>query len=369
MARLQTGEQSALELIYGKYSSLLYSVAVRVLGDPATAEEILQDTFFQLWQSAGKFDSAKGSLAGWLLVITRNRALSRLRRRSADCHCKENEDDLLVDLRPTALDQEIARQLVCSALTGLTEAQQEAITLAYFEGLTSTEIASRTKAPVGTVKARLRTALQSMKKRLVQPPKARVTGVTLADILITDEIFLRPRRARTLNENESLRILDQAALTSPQHLIDTFLQLAIDLCHAGTAGLSFLESSPDGTEIFRWTNLAGKLCAAVGGTTPRDFSPCGVTLDRRSPQLFAHPARYFHYFKNVKFPIVEGLVIPFDACRNIRGTVWIVSHNDRVKFDSADVSTMSTLTNYVASVLQFGKSLRPSEMPPNLGSA
>jgi hypothetical protein len=207
-----------------------------------------------------------------------------------------------------------------------------------------------------------------MKKRLVQPPEAPITDVSLADILVTDEIFSRPLRAHNQHEKESLRILNQAALTSSQHLIDTFLQLALDLCDAGTAGLSFLESNPDGTEIFRWTNLVGQLRAAVGGTTPRDFSPCGVTLDRRSPQLFAHPARYFHYFKNVKFPIVEGLVIPFDASRNIRGTVWIVSHDDRVMFDSADVSTMSTLTDYVASVLRFGRSLKSSEMLTDSGS-
>ena len=79
--RLQVGDEGALESLYRKYSSLLYSVALRILGDTAAAEEVLQDTFFQLWRNAGKFDAGRGSLTGWLLVITRSRALSFADRR------------------------------------------------------------------------------------------------------------------------------------------------------------------------------------------------------------------------------------------------------------------------------------------------
>lgn len=359
VGRLQRGDQEAFESLYGKYSVLLYSVALRILSDHAAAEEILQDTFFQLWQSAGKFDSARGSLIGWLLVITRNRALSRLRKTSGDRFSNEDEAMLLLaDLGPTALELQIARQLVSSAVLGLTKAQQEAITLAYFEGLSSTEISARTKIPVGTVKTRLRSALQSMKKTLLQPPRLK-TRVTLEDILITDEILSRPLRVRSFQrEIESLHILEQAALTSPERLIDSFLQLALDLCHAGTAGLSFLESGAEGNQIFRWTNLVGKLGAAVGGTTPRNFSPCGVTLDRESPQLFAYPARYFHYFNAVECPIVEGLVIPFHIGKNTHGTVWIVSHDEDTAFDSEDVRIMRALTEYAGAGLHLSRSLR-----------
>ena len=196
---------------------------------------------------------------------------------------------LIADLGPTALEEQIARQLVSSALLGLTTVQKEAITLSYFDGLTSTEIATRTRVPVGTVKTRLRTALYSMKKGLAQTAPG---NVSLKDILVTDEILSRPLKPRIVEqEAKSLRILERAAVTSPERLVDAFLQMALDLCHAGTAGLSFLERGADGKLIFRWTNLAGKLQGAVGGTTPRTFSPCGVTLDRNSPQVFAYPAR------------------------------------------------------------------------------
>jgi RNA polymerase sigma factor (sigma-70 family) len=360
--RLQLGDENALDSLYRKYSSLLYSVALRILGDTAAAEEVLQDTFFQLWQNAGKFDSGRGSLTGWLLVITRSRSLTRLRSTGHARFCDADEALLLADLGPTALDQQIARQLVSNALLGLPKPQQEAITLAYFEGLTSSEIALRTNVPLGTVKSRLRTALGSMKKNLHESTKSN-GETTLNDILITDQILSRPLRMRKpRQDSESLRILELAALISPERLVDAFLELALDLCDAGTAGLSFLETGPDGKQVFRWTNLAGKLQAAVGGSTPRNFSPCGVTLDRNSPQLFSKPGRYFHYFNEVDLPIVEGLVIPFHVGRDTKGTVWIVSHEEYTPFDSEDARIMTALTEYAASGFHLSRSLRSLQM-------
>jgi RNA polymerase sigma factor (sigma-70 family) len=358
VGQLQAGDEEALKSLYGMYSPLLYSVALRILGDSAAAEEVLQDTFFQLWQSAGNFDSARGSLTGWLMIITRNRALSRLRKVNTAHFGPDDEAVLLPDLGPSALEQQIARQLVSAALAGLPKAQQEAITLAYFEGFTCTEIAARTNVPVGTVKTRLRTALRSMKNSLREPARTTSREVALEDILITEQLLSRPIRARSSRQqSNSLRILEQATAGSAQHLIDAFLQLALDLCLAGTAGLSFLESGSDGNQIFRWTNLVGKLQSCVGGTTPRNFSPCGVTLDRKCAQLFANPGRYFHYFNEVEFPIVEGLVIPFRLGKDTEGTVWIVSHEKNVSFDAEDVRIMSALTEYVSSGFQLSRSI------------
>src|ERR1700680_2998672 len=81
MSRLGEGDQVALASLYKRYNSVLYSVARRIMGESASAEEVLQDTFFQLWQKAAQFDSARGSLIGWLLTIGRGRAISRVRRK------------------------------------------------------------------------------------------------------------------------------------------------------------------------------------------------------------------------------------------------------------------------------------------------
>lgn len=357
IASIAGGDQEALASVYAKYSPLLYSTALRILGDPTAAEEILQDAFFQLWLTAGKFDSARGSLIGWLLCITRTRALSRLRKTKRERFSHDADLVLLPHLGQSVLELEIARRLISSALSGLPEQQREAIELAYFEELTCTEIALRTNVPLGTAKTRLRTGLQRMKSVLSGLKKPR-GKVTLDDILITKEIFFRPLRTRNVQlAGDSLRILDDAAMVSPARLVDCFLQLALDLCHAGTAGLSFLESTPEGKQIFRWTNLAGRLQSAVGGTTPRDFSPCGVTLDRNTPQLFSYPARYFHYFNNVDVPIVEGLVIPFHVGEKTSGTVWIVSHDESTTFDSEDIRIMCTLTQYAGAGLHVSRTV------------
>jgi hypothetical protein len=150
--------------------------------------------------------------------------------------------------------------------------------------------------------------------------------------------------------------LIQVAAASPALLVNCFLQLALDLCEADTAGLSFLDNDSNGEQLFRWTHLKGRLEEHVGGTTPRNFSPCGVTLDRDSPQLFSYPGRYFEYFNQTGVPIVEGLVIPFHVGTETEGTVWIVSHTKGSGFDSEDVRIMTQLTEFAACALHVTSS-------------
>ena len=176
----------------------------------------------------------------------------------------------------------------------------------------------------------------------------------LEEVLVTYK--LRSRRRRKPNfyqENVALHTLARAMANSPEKLIDTLLQMALDLCCAGTAGLSLLETQPDGEQVFRWTNLAGELKEYVNGTTPRGFSPCGVTLDRGEPQLFAYPGRRFQYFNKVAVPIIEGLVIPICLGAERPGTLWVVSHDDECKFDSEDVRLLSGLGEFTAGALRL----------------
>jgi len=182
----------------------------------------------------------------------------------------------------------------------------------------------------------------------------------LEDILITEKLKSRRRRKPNAHaENAALHSLARVMATAPNELIDTLLRTALELCSAGTAGLSLLETPSAGDAIFRWTNLAGALCKHIGGTTPRNFSPCGVTLDRNAPQLFAHPGRRFQYFNGLDSPIVEALVIPVDLGGAILGTIWVVSHDDEVKFDSEDARIMTGLAEFTSCALRL---TRVSEM-------
>jgi signal transduction histidine kinase len=114
-----------------------------------------------------------------------------------------------------------------------------------------------------------------------------------------------------------------------------------------------METSSEGAQIFRWTNLAGELGKHVGGTTPRHFSPCGATLDAKAPQLFANPGRRFQYFDRLELPIIEALVIPVDLGGEVLGTIWVVSHDEEVKFDSEDVRIMIGLAEFASCALRL----------------
>ena len=176
----------------------------------------------------------------------------------------------------------------------------------------------------------------------------------LEDILITEKLKSRRRRKPNAHaENAAMQGLARVMASAPNDLIDTLLRTALELCSAGTAGLSLLETPPQGDAIFRWTNLAGALSKHIGGTTPRNFSPCGVTLDRSAPQLFAYPGRRFQYFNGLDFTIVEALVIPVDLGGQVPGTIWIVSHDDEVKFDCEDARIMIGLADFTSCALRM----------------
>ncbi|MGA7351137.1 MAG: sigma-70 family RNA polymerase sigma factor, partial [Acidobacteriaceae bacterium] len=155
--------------LYDRYAGMLFAMLVRILKDTSAAEEVLQDLFLQLWRGASRFDSSRGSLPAWLLVIGRNRALSRLRRRERR-EILEDPEEFSLESVPSAgdLEDEAARTQLMQRLRGamatLPPEQKEALELAYFEGMTQTEIAARTGSPLGTVKSRVRAAMQSLKR-------------------------------------------------------------------------------------------------------------------------------------------------------------------------------------------------------------
>src|SRR3984893_12189168 len=161
-------DESALAALYDRYATLLSSLLNRILRDTQASEEILQDVFFQLWRNAAQFDPARGSLPGWLAVIARNRAISRLRRHHPSQGQELLETTVIV---PADLENAMAQQQllgrVKGALENLSSEQRAAIELAYFEGVTHSEIASKTGDPLGTVKTRIRSAVESLKRNLL----------------------------------------------------------------------------------------------------------------------------------------------------------------------------------------------------------
>ena len=149
--------------LFDRYGSMVYSVALRVLKDPANAEDVMQEVFIKLWQNPQTFVQSRGSLAAWLLVVARNRAVDVLRRRKPSVSV---EDVVLVAATNVAADAERRTMMekVRIALDRLPSEQQKSMELAYFEGLSHSEIAAQTGDALGTVKTRIRSALISVRK-------------------------------------------------------------------------------------------------------------------------------------------------------------------------------------------------------------
>lgn len=162
---IRSGDQAAMAELYDRYSSIVYSVALRVLQDTGTAEDVLQDTFMMLWRNPGAFDASRGNMAAWLAVIARNRAIDCLRRRRPE----SDMEGVVVSVEPDLVshaERSRAMEKVRGVLEAMPGTQRSVLEMAYFEGLTHTEIAEKTGEPLGTIKTRIRTGLLLLRKSL-----------------------------------------------------------------------------------------------------------------------------------------------------------------------------------------------------------
>ena len=169
-------DQGALSALYDRYRGVVYALALRITRDRGEAEEILADVFLQAWRAAAGFDRMRGSVPGWIFTLCRSRAIDRLRargRREAAHTAMAREErgsaGGIAEAREgpeEEADLTLKRRLIGTALERLTAPQRAALELAYFEGLSHTEIAARLGEPLGTVKTRIRQALLVMRESL-----------------------------------------------------------------------------------------------------------------------------------------------------------------------------------------------------------
>ena len=173
LERMVARDPSALAELYDRYADLLYSLAARIVGAGTDAEEVLQDTWMQAWRTAERYDPARGAVGAWLVTIARSRALDRVRslgaRRRAETAAASEAASEPAPVAPdpaTGYARRMLRKDVASAVTALAPQQRQVLELAYFEGLSQTEIAARLDAPLGTVKSWTRQALLKLRERV-----------------------------------------------------------------------------------------------------------------------------------------------------------------------------------------------------------
>lgn len=168
------GDTAALETLYDRYSRVVFSFALRIVGDPQIAEEILQEVFFRAWQQGSSFQSSRGSLVTWLLSITHNLAIDEIRKRNRRPQKADSAEPeaLLAGVRDESqnVEDEVwlgsLRDSIVEALNQLPQAQREPIELAYFQGLTQREIAEHLDEPLGTIKTRMRLGMLKLREHL-----------------------------------------------------------------------------------------------------------------------------------------------------------------------------------------------------------
>jgi RNA polymerase sigma-70 factor (ECF subfamily) len=195
VARVAGGDADALAVLYDRHGAACLALARAVTGAPDEAEDVVADAFGQLWRTAGRYDPARGSVAAWVVTVTRTRALDHLRARRRRTLAEERAaSDLLagsplggppggaVDPADPAVAEDAGR--VRRAVAALPAPQRDAILLAFFGGLTHTDVAGRLGEPLGTVKTRIRAGLQKLRATLrpLAPDASGASGATAAEV-------------------------------------------------------------------------------------------------------------------------------------------------------------------------------------------
>jgi len=170
VGRIAGGDAAALRFLYRRISSRVMAIALRLLKDRAEAEDVVQETFLEVWKRAAQYEPARGGVAAWVVTIARSRAIDRLRAHGRSARAREGSlaepHDEQAPAAPELAELRRDRERVQGALSTLPPEQRRVVELAYFDGMSQTEIAATTRDPLGTVKTRMRLAMTKLAEML-----------------------------------------------------------------------------------------------------------------------------------------------------------------------------------------------------------
>ncbi|HNP26537.1 MAG TPA: sigma-70 family RNA polymerase sigma factor [Nitrosomonas sp.] len=179
LSKIAQGDEQALAIFYDRTSAYVYSLALRILNDSTLAEEITLDVYMQIWGQAGQYDQSRGKPMAWLAVLTRSRSIDRLRvgkNERTNCESLDNmNEQITTQGNPEAFSAHCDQyRIVQEALAALSLEQRQVIEMAYFRGLSQSEIANQTGMPLGTVKTRIRSGMTKLRNLLACSEKGYV---------------------------------------------------------------------------------------------------------------------------------------------------------------------------------------------------
>jgi DNA-binding CsgD family transcriptional regulator len=178
-------------------------------------------------------------------------------------------------------------------------------------------------------------------------------SLSVDDLLITSELRTRRKRRRQeLVKRSALQELSRRIGDDPSDVLRRFVELAMQLCGGGSAGISVYEPQSESAGIFRWHALTGRAARHNGETTPRDFSPCGICLDKGEIILMDRPGRYYGWLNLPEIPLTEALLVPLLKGTVPFGTLWIMSHDEH-RFDAEDARILADMSSVVGLALKL----------------
>lgn len=358
LAQIGLGDRRAMAALYDRHSTSVYSVALRVCREPASAEEVLQNIFLQIWLAPQQFASQPGSLDARLAMLSRGLAIDLLRSRKA-----VDSREMSPRSRPSnpvshiEVSQLMNRPHALVLL--LPDADRQMLEMAFFDGKSSAEIADETGLPVGAVASRLAGALVVLRKGAAEVPSASDdTGLEVLDLDTNPEFAARRFHTRDVAmQMEGLRRLTHSFVQSPDTILQELVNAAVDMCGADSAGISLETEEKSDANFYHWVATAGQYNGFLNAILPRYPSACGICLDRGKPQLFRVSQRFFDIM-GIEAPLVtDGILLPWQVDET-RGTIFIMAHGRTAAFDKDDGQMMRVLADFAAMAVRYQRQQR-----------
>jgi DNA-directed RNA polymerase specialized sigma24 family protein len=333
LKRVQQGDEQAIALLYDRHSGVVYSIAVRVLHDPALAEQILSDIFLEVWRSPERLAQQTGSLSLSLAIIARNRAFGMLR------HKPEPDVDFASSYGVSNHgERNMTREAACAAIDELATDRRQMLERAFFHGTIQSET-SVTRSP-------LETDEQPVTGGVVA--QLADTGLEVVDLRSDPAFARRQLHVRDVASHiEGMDRLARVFVESPMNILQQLVTAAVDLCGADSAGISIEQKDGTDDNFYHWVATAGQYSRFLHAKLPRYPSACGLTLERGRPQIFRVTQRFFDLMGVQAPTVTDGILLPWHA-EETRGTIWIMAHGRAEAFDGEDCKMMEALANFAA---------------------
>jgi len=334
LRRIQQRDDKALASLYDRYAGIVYSIALRVLRDPAPAEQVLSDIFLGIWHEPHRWMQIPRGLSFPMVMMARNRALTILLR-------KPVADPDFSSPHWTANHHEpnVTREQACAALDKFPPERRLLLETLFFQGSTKQALSALTASPHDT---------DEQPATSIAVARLAGTGLEVIDLQSDPSFARRQLHVRDVVAHiEGMNRLARVFVENPNRILQQLANAAVELCGADSAGISIEQKDGPADSFYHWAATAGQYSGFLNARLPRYPSACGVTIERQRPQIFRVSQRFFDVM-GIKAPVVtDGLLLPWQA-EETRGTIWIMAHGRDEAFDNEDCRMMQALANFAA---------------------